>query len=383
ALVFGASGICGWAIVNKILENYPERGTFDKVTAITQRPLDLAATFWPVSEATPKARMLPSSYRKMPINSNYDAGLQGALVRKIPDIDTVTHIFYCAYAFSPDPIEETKNNGAMAEKAMKALNKLAPHLAFVAVPTRTKASIMFAYGNAMEKMSYDPPLRESYPRIPGLKGKLFYYDVVDKIAEASDGKSWSWCEVRLDLVLGFVPNNNVYNFGHDLAVYLSLYARFEGKGSRVHYPGTMGNWTALSNDASQDRIARMMIWGSLNSSKTYGRAFNVADQAKPMSMSERWPFLCEYFGLVGLAPDVEHPRSIADYMKKHAHQREELGLVVKDPMSFGIVDLWMDWSNFDRYSVERAREAGFTEETDQKTAWYTVFDRFKRASLIF
>ena len=39
ALVFGASGISGWAIVNQILSDYPAKGVFSAVTALTNRPL--------------------------------------------------------------------------------------------------------------------------------------------------------------------------------------------------------------------------------------------------------------------------------------------------------------------------------------------------------
>ena len=47
ALVFGASGILGWAVVNEILNNYPEAGTYCKVTALTNRSLTLEESLWP------------------------------------------------------------------------------------------------------------------------------------------------------------------------------------------------------------------------------------------------------------------------------------------------------------------------------------------------
>ncbi|KAK0447301.1 hypothetical protein EV421DRAFT_1929417 [Armillaria borealis] len=142
---------------------------------------------------------------------------------KKPDIDTITHIFYCGYTFSPDPIKETENNDTTAEKAMEALNKLAQHPLWLYLQGPRRAS---RWWNG---------------------------------SPARDGKSWSWHEVRPDVVLGFVPNNNA-----------AL-----GKGSRVQ------KWTLFSNTFLS---MRMMIWGSLKPSKTHGtRAFNVvADQVKPM-----------------------------------------------------------------------------------------------------
>lgn len=42
ALVFGASGLAGWGVVDQLLENYPAEGTFSKVTALVNRPFSVA-----------------------------------------------------------------------------------------------------------------------------------------------------------------------------------------------------------------------------------------------------------------------------------------------------------------------------------------------------
>lgn len=47
ALVFGASGLAGWAVVDQLLENYPAEGTFAKVTALANRSLSVADSYWP------------------------------------------------------------------------------------------------------------------------------------------------------------------------------------------------------------------------------------------------------------------------------------------------------------------------------------------------
>lgn len=46
ALVFGASGITGWAILREAL-NYPTTSTFHKVIGLTNRPLDRSKSFLP------------------------------------------------------------------------------------------------------------------------------------------------------------------------------------------------------------------------------------------------------------------------------------------------------------------------------------------------
>ncbi len=47
ALVFGASGINGWATVNAILNDYPGKDVFTKVTAMVNRPLSRETAIWP------------------------------------------------------------------------------------------------------------------------------------------------------------------------------------------------------------------------------------------------------------------------------------------------------------------------------------------------
>lgn len=46
ALVFGASGITGWAILREAL-NYPKPSTFRKIIGLTNRPLDRSKSFLP------------------------------------------------------------------------------------------------------------------------------------------------------------------------------------------------------------------------------------------------------------------------------------------------------------------------------------------------
>lgn len=51
------------------------------------------------------------------------------------------------------------------------------------------------------------PLKEDLSRIPEDYAKeLFYYHQVDALHELSAGKSWSWCEVRPDIIVCSTPS---------------------------------------------------------------------------------------------------------------------------------------------------------------------------------
>lgn len=47
ALVFGASGVSGWAFVDEMLHDYPEPGIWSTVHALTNRPLQHDDSRWP------------------------------------------------------------------------------------------------------------------------------------------------------------------------------------------------------------------------------------------------------------------------------------------------------------------------------------------------
>lgn len=84
ALVFGASGITGWAVVQEALQ-YPSPATFDKVIGLTNRHL------------TKSDALLPEDER-LELHSGVDlrsgASQVEAILRKIDGIEGVTHVYF-------------------------------------------------------------------------------------------------------------------------------------------------------------------------------------------------------------------------------------------------------------------------------------------------
>lgn len=91
ALVFGASGLAGWGVVDQLMENYPTEGSFSKVTALVHRPLTITESYWPSPSASRPALELVS-------NINLTEGtveeFTALLKEKVKDIANVTHVFY-------------------------------------------------------------------------------------------------------------------------------------------------------------------------------------------------------------------------------------------------------------------------------------------------
>lgn len=91
ALVFGASGISGWAVANNLV-SYPTADTFSRIIALTHRPRTLEESG------------LPQDSR---IELYYGVDLRGDLAQvlgqmqeKIPNLADVTHMYYCGRSYS-------------------------------------------------------------------------------------------------------------------------------------------------------------------------------------------------------------------------------------------------------------------------------------------
>ncbi|KAF2669344.1 hypothetical protein BT63DRAFT_401500 [Microthyrium microscopicum] len=377
ALIFGASGITGWAIVNQLLKGYPSPNDFSRITALTNRPLKHEETLWPKSD-----KLLLTTANLM--HDGGQAGLEKDLKEKVKDIDTVSHVFFF----------ECEINVTLIDRAVKTIENLSKNLTFVVLPTGTKA-----YGvHLIEKFPFPEqlPMAESLPRIPEpYASEMFYYDQLDYLTKASKGKSWSWCEVIPDVIIGFVPNNNIYCLPQILGLYLSLYRYHNGKDAEVAFPGTSESWKILSNDSPQDQIACFSIYASLNPKKCGdGQRFNTA-VSEPSSWSEKWPVICSYFGLKGVAPPAggSGPQP-TQYLEENASEwqkvEEKYKLVkgrVGNQRTFGGFPYFiMTMFNFDRHlDMSKFNEVWSDKEqlsTTFKDAWYTAFDRFKSAGII-
>ncbi|KAK2745563.1 hypothetical protein FQN57_003688 [Myotisia sp. PD_48] len=387
ALVFGASGVNGWAITNALLSGYPSDTAFSKVTALTNRPMTREAALWPQND---KLQIVSGIDL---LNGDGVESLKAEMKEMIEDIHTVSHVYFFAYIFNEDPNKEIAVNVKLIEQAITSVDQLSSNLKFVVLPTGTKA-----YGvHLIDKFPFPNqlPLDEELPRIPEpYASDMFYYNQIDMLTSLSQGKSWTWCEVRPDIVVGFVPNNNVYCMAQWLALYLSLYAAVEGHGAEVPFPGTPISWVNLCNDSSQDIVAKFSIYASLHPESSSGQAFNVADNATASSWSVKWPIICSYFGLKGTAPPADGPGPKPyDYLVEHQDQWVELekkhglqtGRVGNDRSLGGYPHFIMSQFDFDRHMdlTKSHRVWGDNAvQTDAKGSWFTAFDRFRQAKII-
>ncbi|KAL4808019.1 hypothetical protein BDV18DRAFT_158139 [Aspergillus unguis] len=384
ALVFGASGITGWGTTNALLSDYPTKDAFDRVTALTNRPLSVEDSQWPASS-------------KLNIVSGLDlqgeqAELEKSLREQVPSIETVSHVYFFAYIVNFDPDEEVRINVEILDKAVTAVEKLSPGLVSVVFPTGVKT-----YGvHLLDKFPYGDklPLKETLDPIPEpYASKLFYYPQVELLKKLSAGKKWTFVDIIPDIVVGFIPNNNAYSLAQWLALYLSLYREINGEGAEVVFPGNEKSWTIKFNDSNQDIIGRFAVYAGLHPEKTGGERYNVSDNAQWSNWEEKWPVICAYFGLKGVGPTNGSGPDPSAYIAEHRDQwlameskyNLKTGRVGNEKSLTAVPLFLMKQFDFDRQvDLTKMHEAwgDATEEIDTKGSWYTVFDRFRAAKII-
>ena len=84
ALVFGASGITGWAITNSAL-SYPTSDTFSRVVGLTSRPLSLEASGFP---SDPRLQLYAG------LDLSQDAETITKYLKKIENVELITHVYF-------------------------------------------------------------------------------------------------------------------------------------------------------------------------------------------------------------------------------------------------------------------------------------------------
>lgn len=245
-----------------------------------------------------------------------------------------------------------------------------------------------------DKFEINPPLKESQPRIPSPWGdEIFYYGQVDVLREAQKGKSWNWCEVRPDAIVGFVPGMTGMTFLEPIALYLSLYRYIHGEGAEVKFIGTSANYVHTNTDSSQDTIAKSEIYLSVvKPEEAAGEAFNTADYSTPTSWVDRWPAMVSYFGLKGTPPDdgTEAPIPIDKWWEQHQDDYKrmckEYGLrervIPKETWVFTLIAGYSLLCRDRALSLDKIRSVGFSEGLSLGKGHWIGFDRMVKGNII-
>lgn len=84
ALIFGASGITGWAITNAAL-SYPSRTTFERIVGLTSRPLSLKDSGFPEDSRL-------QLYAGLDLSQDSESIVR--YLRSVGNIEDITHVYF-------------------------------------------------------------------------------------------------------------------------------------------------------------------------------------------------------------------------------------------------------------------------------------------------
>ncbi|KAI1145491.1 hypothetical protein F4825DRAFT_443711 [Nemania diffusa] len=409
AIVFGASGLIGWAVVDQLLRAYPTAGAFSKITAVTNREVKLSESYWPEPGAGRPDLQLISG---IDLRRGDGTTLANSLQQAVEDIHTITHVFYLVFTSVPDDVEEVATNRQMLQNVIDAHNLLSPNLQFVVFPGGTRGYGIYSPGGV-----FIPPLTEDMVNnLPPDYAKTVVYPAYrELLSTASEGRKWTWCEVCPDAIIGFTPNGSQFSLALHWAQYLSLYAHKNGVGQsskqdgtapvEVPFPGNTAGAKSLFSPVSATKVARFMIYASLHPDVCgSGQLFNIADHETPCTYGEIWPRLANWFGLVGVGPPEDSQAQInslkvgelpksdrhltpGEYIVKHRDVFTQCGHTKAVDGGVGAGSQQLDsvgyWLTFDRQlSIERLKKTGFEGNTDPVQGWLDSFEMFRKAGLI-
>lgn len=131
ALIFGASGVTGWAFVNEILNDYPKKGTWTKVHALTNRPLSLEDSKWPKDSRL-------NIVSGIDLLKGSQEELEKTMKEKIEGVEEVTHVYYLAYKANKDLQQELEDAVDMFKRSTIAVDHLSSKFEFVVLQTGAK-----------------------------------------------------------------------------------------------------------------------------------------------------------------------------------------------------------------------------------------------------
>lgn len=185
-----------------------------------------------------------------------------------------------------------------------------------------------------------------------------------------------------------MPGDNAMDCARGLAIYLTLWERVHGKGSKTPFPGTEKSWRCKHTDSAQHMIARFEIHAALNHDRCgNGESFNIADGAV-VTWADKWPGLCKYFGLEGTGPETGTKKP-SEFIAEHRDKwdgvvaSEKLKMNAAEKYQAPFLDFVMVMFDFDRqYSLDKVRSVGFEDKIDTVKGYTDAFDRLKAAGIV-
>lgn len=348
ALVVGASGIAGSAIVEKLDQD----GGWT-ILALSRNPV----------AGSPARHISADLMSKDSVTS--------ALAGEKP-----SHVFFTAWARQDSEEENIRVNAAMLRNLLEALGH-AP-VEHVALMTGLKHYLgpFESYGAGPVP---DTPFREEEPRLPAPN---FYYAQEDELWAAAEQQGFRWSVHRAHTVIGHAVGNAM-NMGLTLAAQATLCKEL---GKPFVFPGSETQWNSLTDMTDGELLAEHMVWAATTEAAG-DQAYNVVN-GDVFRWRWMWPKLAGYFG-VEAEGFAALPRPLEDQMQgmedvwsgiaaTHGLAESELARVA----SWWHTDADLGRNIEVLADMSKSRLAGFGGYRRTEDCFRRLFDRYRAEKII-
>ncbi|MCX6499316.1 MAG: SDR family oxidoreductase [Arthrobacter sp.] len=347
ALVVGASGIAGSALVTL-----------------------LAESGWDVL-ALSRGGVARPGVRPVSADLSSPESLAAALAGESP-----THVFFTAWSRQDTERENIEVNAALLRNLLNVLrDRPVKH---VALMTGLKHYLGPFEAYAAGEMP-DTPFHEEEPRLPVAN---FYYAQEDELWAPAERQGFSWSVHRAHTVIGHAVGNAM-NMGLTLAVQASICKELNRP---FIFPGSETQWNKLTDMTDSGLLAEHMLWAA-TADGAGSQAYNIVN-GDVFRWRWMWPRLAAYFGVeaIGFA---DEPRPLEEQMRGMegvwTHMAERHGLAEPD---LGRLSSWWHTDGDLGRNIEvladmsKSRLAGFTGYRRTLDSFTALFDRLRADRLI-
>ncbi len=291
-----------------------------------------------------------------------------ATAAALASAEGVTHVFFAAFRYDPDPYAEIEINVSMLTSVLDGLRAVGAPLRRVVIYQGSKA-----YGALMGSMT--TPAKERHPRVPG---PLFYFDQEDLLHARGAKDGFTTTVLRPDYVVG-IGLGRYANLLSVIAVYATV---CRALGLPLRYPGGDAGYRRLFQMTDAALLGRASVWAALEPTVD-NQVYNVTN-GDLIRWCNVWPRMADYFGLPTADPlEIDLPLFMRDKAPLWGELTARHGLVVP------FEDL-LDWRHalVMRQSVEvhsstvKIRHAGFDECLDSEDRLFELFDELQRRRYI-
>jgi nucleoside-diphosphate-sugar epimerase len=280
----------------------------------------------------------------------------------------VTHLFFAAFQYSPDPHEEIAINVAILDNTLDALRAAGAPLERVLIYQGGKA-----YGALLG--SVRTPAKETDPRVPG---PLFYYDQEDLLYARGAKEGFATTVMRPDFIEGIGLGSYV-NLATTVAAYGSVCKALD---MPIYFPGGPQAFDALIQLTDARLLARGSLWAALEENR--GDVIYNITNGDLFRWSNVWPRVAAWFGVPpGRPMHVDLKRFMHDKGPLWAKLKAEHGLVLD-------LDQIQNWdqgyvlgASLELHSSTiRIRQAGFQECLDSDDRLIELLEEMRARKFI-